>query len=91
MSVILNFAGNSLSAILDGVAVLTFLERGEDYFITMPYAHCKGKHVSNALLLACMMYVPSALYSLLMYAFVPVLYAHWQDTHFVFFFSFDIY
>ncbi|XP_076472177.1 oxysterol-binding protein-related protein 8-like isoform X2 [Babylonia areolata] len=36
------FYGNSLSAILDGVATLTFLERGEDYFITMPYAHCKG-------------------------------------------------
>lgn len=37
------FAGNSLSAILDGTAKLTFLKRGEDYFITMPYAHCKGK------------------------------------------------
>ncbi|XP_025085322.1 oxysterol-binding protein-related protein 8-like isoform X4 [Pomacea canaliculata] len=36
------FYGNSLSAILDGVATLTFLERGEDYFITMPFAHCKG-------------------------------------------------
>lgn len=36
------FTGNSLSAILDGVATLTFLERGEDYFITMPFAHCKG-------------------------------------------------
>ncbi|XP_076450983.1 oxysterol-binding protein-related protein 8-like isoform X2 [Babylonia areolata] len=36
------FYGNSLSAILDGVATLSFLERGEDYFITMPYAHCKG-------------------------------------------------
>ncbi|XP_070199099.1 oxysterol-binding protein-related protein 8-like isoform X4 [Littorina saxatilis] len=36
------FYGNSLSALLEGVATLTFLERGEDYYITMPYAHCKG-------------------------------------------------
>ncbi|XP_064635673.1 oxysterol-binding protein-related protein 8-like isoform X3 [Lineus longissimus] len=36
------FYGNSLSAILDGAARLTFLKRGEDYNITMPYAHCKG-------------------------------------------------
>ncbi|XP_046986423.1 oxysterol-binding protein-related protein 8 [Schistocerca americana] len=36
------FYGNSTSAILDGVAVLTFLPRGEDYSITIPYAHCKG-------------------------------------------------
>jgi hypothetical protein len=36
------FYGNSISAILEGVANLTFLERGEDYLITMPYAHCKG-------------------------------------------------
>ncbi|BFZ04833.1 hypothetical protein BsWGS_07872 [Bradybaena similaris] len=36
------FYGNSISAILEGVATLTFLERGEDYLITMPYAHCKG-------------------------------------------------
>ncbi|XP_011413025.3 oxysterol-binding protein-related protein 8 isoform X5 [Magallana gigas] len=36
------FYGNSLSAILDGTAKLTFLKRGEDYLITMPYAHCKG-------------------------------------------------
>ncbi|XP_067656218.1 oxysterol-binding protein-related protein 8-like isoform X1 [Haliotis asinina] len=36
------FYGNSLSAMLDGTAKLTFLKRGEDYFITMPYAHCKG-------------------------------------------------
>ncbi|KAJ8298836.1 hypothetical protein KUTeg_022896 [Tegillarca granosa] len=36
------FYGNSLSALLDGTAKLTFLKRGEDYFITMPYAHCKG-------------------------------------------------
>ncbi|XP_063802399.1 oxysterol-binding protein-related protein 5 isoform X2 [Pseudophryne corroboree] len=36
------FYGNSLSAILDGKARLTFLSRDEDYTITMPYAHCKG-------------------------------------------------
>ena len=35
--------GNSLSAILDGTARLTLLNRGEDYVITMPYANCKGK------------------------------------------------
>nr|CAD7432463.1 unnamed protein product [Timema monikensis] len=34
--------GNSTSAILDGVALLTLLPRGEDYSITTPYAHCKG-------------------------------------------------
>lgn len=34
--------GNSLSAILDGYGRLTFLNRGEDYIVTMPYAHCKG-------------------------------------------------
>ncbi|TNM91481.1 hypothetical protein fugu_019861 [Takifugu bimaculatus] len=34
--------GNSLSAILDGEARLTFLNRGEDYVMNMPYAHCKG-------------------------------------------------
>ena len=34
--------GNSLSALLDGSARLTLLPRGEDYLITMPYAHCKG-------------------------------------------------
>ncbi|CAF5196394.1 unnamed protein product, partial [Rotaria magnacalcarata] len=33
---------NSLSAILDGTARLTLLNRGEDYIITMPYANCKG-------------------------------------------------
>ena len=27
---------------MDGVGRLTFLKRGEDYLITMPYAHCKG-------------------------------------------------
>ncbi|TKC43773.1 hypothetical protein EI555_014488, partial [Monodon monoceros] len=36
------FYGNSLSAILEGEARLTFLNRGEDYAMTMPYAHCKG-------------------------------------------------
>ncbi|KAJ8406505.1 hypothetical protein AAFF_G00300790 [Aldrovandia affinis] len=36
------FYGNSLSAILDGKARLLFLERDEEYVITMPYAHCKG-------------------------------------------------
>ncbi|XP_078405083.1 oxysterol-binding protein-related protein 5-like isoform X2 [Cetorhinus maximus] len=36
------FYGNSMSAILDGKARLWFLNRQEDYIITMPYAHCKG-------------------------------------------------
>lgn len=36
------FTGNSTSAILDGAAVLTMLPRGEDYVMTIPYAHCKG-------------------------------------------------
>lgn len=36
------FYGNSISAILDGTATLSLLTRGEDYLITMPYAHCKG-------------------------------------------------
>ncbi|DAA13497.1 TPA: oxysterol binding protein-like 5 isoform 2 [Bos taurus] len=36
------FYGNSLSALLDGKATLTFLNRAEDYSLTMPYAHCKG-------------------------------------------------
>ncbi|XP_023393126.1 oxysterol-binding protein-related protein 5 [Pteropus vampyrus] len=36
------FYGNSLSALLDGKATLTFLSRGEEYTLTMPYAHCKG-------------------------------------------------
>ncbi|XP_078534468.1 oxysterol-binding protein-related protein 8 isoform X2 [Lissotriton helveticus] len=36
------FYGNSLSAILEGEGRLTFLNRGEDYVMTMPYAHCKG-------------------------------------------------
>ncbi|XP_006893280.1 PREDICTED: oxysterol-binding protein-related protein 5 isoform X2 [Elephantulus edwardii] len=36
------FYGNSLSALLEGQATLTFLNREEKYTITMPYAHCKG-------------------------------------------------
>ncbi|CAH0562663.1 unnamed protein product [Brassicogethes aeneus] len=36
------FYGNSTSAILDGTAVLSLLPRGEDYKLTVPYAHCKG-------------------------------------------------
>jgi len=36
------FYGNSTSAILEGVATLSMLARGEDYVMTMPYAHCKG-------------------------------------------------
>ncbi|KAK3704129.1 hypothetical protein QZH41_019029, partial [Actinostola sp. cb2023] len=34
--------GNSTSAILDGTATLTLLKYGEEYLMTMPYAHCKG-------------------------------------------------
>ncbi|XP_020024391.2 oxysterol-binding protein-related protein 5 isoform X2 [Castor canadensis] len=36
------FYGNSLSALLDGKAKLTFLHPMEDYTLTMPYAHCRG-------------------------------------------------
>ncbi|KAM4676147.1 oxysterol-binding protein-related protein 8 isoform 2-T2 [Discoglossus pictus] len=36
------FYGNSLSALLEGEGRLTFLNRGEDYAMSMPYAHCKG-------------------------------------------------
>ncbi|XP_076160110.1 oxysterol-binding protein-related protein 8 isoform X2 [Ptiloglossa arizonensis] len=36
------FYGNSIAAVLDGVAILTMLPRGEDYTMTIPYAHCKG-------------------------------------------------
>ncbi|XP_051049421.1 oxysterol-binding protein-related protein 5 isoform X2 [Phodopus roborovskii] len=36
------FYGNSLSALLDGKAKLTFLNRKEEYTLTMPYAHCRG-------------------------------------------------
>ncbi|XP_029422356.1 oxysterol-binding protein-related protein 5 isoform X1 [Nannospalax galili] len=35
------FYGNSLSALLDGKAKLTFLNRAEEYTLTMPYAHCR--------------------------------------------------
>ena len=38
------FYGNSTSAILDGVATLSLLTRGEDYNMSMPYAHCKVQH-----------------------------------------------
>lgn len=41
------FLGNSLSAILDGKARLLFMSRGEEYVITMPYAHCKGRATVN--------------------------------------------
>ena len=44
------FYGNSVSAIMDGVGRLTFLKRGEDYTITMPYAHCKGTAARTAVL-----------------------------------------
>jgi len=36
------FYGNSSSAILDGVASVSLLKNGEDYSVTMPYAHVKG-------------------------------------------------
>lgn len=36
------FYGNSTSAILDGLAQLTLLPRGENYTLSSPYAHCKG-------------------------------------------------
>ncbi|XP_058160974.1 oxysterol-binding protein-related protein 5 isoform X2 [Dasypus novemcinctus] len=36
------FYGNSLSALLDGKATLSFLTRAEEYTLTMPYAHCRG-------------------------------------------------
>ncbi|XP_017768264.1 PREDICTED: oxysterol-binding protein-related protein 8 isoform X2 [Nicrophorus vespilloides] len=36
------FYGNSTSAILDGIAILTLMPRGENYTLTVPYAHCKG-------------------------------------------------
>lgn len=36
------FYGNSTSAILEGLATLTLLPRGENYTMTSPYAHCKG-------------------------------------------------
>jgi hypothetical protein len=36
------FYGNSTQIILDGTAVLTFLERGEEYTMSFPYVNCKG-------------------------------------------------
>jgi hypothetical protein len=36
------FYGNSTLAILEGTATLSLLPRGEEYCMTMPYAHCKG-------------------------------------------------
>ena len=36
------FYGNSLSAILDGNITVTLLNLGEEYVVTLPYAHCKG-------------------------------------------------
>ncbi|KAJ7323782.1 Oxysterol-binding protein- protein 8 [Desmophyllum pertusum] len=36
------FYGNSSSAILDGNATMTLLKFGEEYVMTIPYAHCKG-------------------------------------------------
>lgn len=38
----LNCAGNSSSAILDGSATMTLLRFGEEYVMSLPYAHCKG-------------------------------------------------
>ena len=35
-------SGNSSSAILDGTATMTLLRFGEEYVMSMPYAHCKG-------------------------------------------------
>ncbi|XP_017967027.1 oxysterol-binding protein-related protein 8 isoform X6 [Drosophila navojoa] len=36
------FYGNSTSAVLEGMATMTLLPRGEIYTATTPYAHCKG-------------------------------------------------
>ena len=36
------FYGNSLSAILDGNLTVSLLNLGEEYVVTLPYAHCKG-------------------------------------------------
>jgi len=38
----LNSSGNSSSAILDGSATMTLLRFGEEYVMSLPYAHCKG-------------------------------------------------
>ena len=35
-------SGNSSSAILDGTGTMTLLRFGEEYVMSMPYAHCKG-------------------------------------------------
>ncbi len=32
---------------MDGLATLTLLSHGEDYVISMPYAHCKGKSANE--------------------------------------------
>lgn len=49
-------AGNSLSALLDGKAKLTFLNRKEEYTLTMPYAHCRGEQLYHSL---CPTYCPA--------------------------------
>ncbi|XP_071831986.1 oxysterol-binding protein-related protein 8-like isoform X3 [Apostichopus japonicus] len=36
------FYGNSVSAFMEGEGKLSFLKRGEDYSVSMPYANCKG-------------------------------------------------
>ncbi|XP_068761146.1 oxysterol-binding protein-related protein 8-like isoform X1 [Montipora capricornis] len=36
------FYGNSSSAILDGNGTMTLLRFGEEYVMSLPYAHCKG-------------------------------------------------
>nr|CAB3264584.1 oxysterol-binding protein-related protein 8 [Phallusia mammillata] len=36
------FYGNSVSAVLDGSCKLNLLKHGEEYRLTLPYAHCKG-------------------------------------------------
>ena len=45
------FYGNSTSAILDGVATLSLLTRGEDYNMSMPYAHCKVQNSFTELMM----------------------------------------
>ena len=37
-----NYYGNSVSALLTGKVRLSLINRGEDYLMNMPYAHCKG-------------------------------------------------
>jgi len=53
------FYGNSLSAVMDGSAHLVFLSRGEEYVITMPYAHCKGESAAVRFTVACLYDNPS--------------------------------